>query len=555
MTSMDSMKEAIPYQPELDAIDWRTSTRRARNAIVRHVPLILASCAFSLVLLIAYVKIFPPIYTAEAVLQAEQEGDVNRNNYYSLWNLFRKGDLKSEPELVTSGRVARQVVDSLKLKFDDVHHTPLTQISYLWTESWVGKRYRAFKEWLFSPDGSAYKPTQEEIDRARTVDAFKDGVSVESVPGTTIGRVIVKAPTYRAAEFANKIVEVYLAERGSMFLAEANTAYKSLAAEVERAAADLAAIDKEKLSFDMSNKVVLDFEKDKLLVANWAALQASMNELKGTIASAQASLEVVENQLAIEAPEIVSARSLQDSKVKGMLQAREFELNSSLQQMRERYQPSSPEIMQLERSLAETRSALAKEPDKVEVGQERVMNPAHSELRQRQQSLRTQLASAKASLEAKRAPLAQLERRMNEVPQIVKAMIEQGRIREGLEARYKLLRDRAMMADVSRAAVSSAPPSVRVIDYATPPMKQTWPKMIILVPSVLALGLFLGFGLALLAELFSSRVNRDRLSSRPEFPVYAVVSLRPDHMPRLPRAVPEALAGPGSAIARLRGPS
>src|SRR5260221_6450045 len=98
---MDSMKEAIPYQPELDPIDWRTSARRARNAVARHVPLILLSCVFTFALLIAYVKIFPPIYKAEVVLQAEPDTDVNRNQYYSFWNLFRKQDMKSEPELMT----------------------------------------------------------------------------------------------------------------------------------------------------------------------------------------------------------------------------------------------------------------------------------------------------------------------------------------------------------------------------------------------------------------------------------------------------------------------
>ena len=40
---------------------------------------------------------------------------------------------------------------------------------------------------------------------------------------------------------------------------------------------------------------------------------------------------------------------------------------------------------------------------------------------------------------------------MGQVPQMLKTMTEQGRIREGMESRYKLLRDRAMMADVSRA--------------------------------------------------------------------------------------------------------
>jgi len=527
------MKDTIPYQPELDSFDWRGSLRRARHAIVRHALLILASCVVSLVLLALYVKIFPPIYKAEAILLGEHNEDVIRGAYYAHWNVFRKGDLKAEPELITSGLVARKVAAALDLKFDDVHHTFLTHVAYLWTESWVGKSYRSFKVWLFPPDPSAYKATPEEIDRARTIDAFKDGVSVEGVPGTAIGRVIVRAPSYRAAEFTNKVVEVYLAERSSMFLNEAETAYRSLEVEVARAAADLAAIDQQKFEFDSRNKVVLDFEKDKLLVANWVTLQSSISEVKANISGLEASLEAVEQQLKNEPLEIINARTLQDSKVKGMLQAREFELSASLQQTRDRFVPSSPEVAQLERFVAETRSTLQQEPDKEEIGQHRILNPVHSELRQRRNNLLTQLASAKATLAAKHGPLVELEKRMDRVPDLVKTVAEQARIRDGLEIRYKLLRDRAMQADVSRATVGSAPPSVRVIDYASPPMKAIWPRNIILVPSALALGLFVGIGLALLAEVFSSRVNRDRLASRPDIPVYAVIDLRPESPSRL----------------------
>jgi uncharacterized protein involved in exopolysaccharide biosynthesis len=552
---MDTMKEAIPYQPELDPIDWRTSVRRARNAVAWHIPLILLSCVFSLALLFAYVKIFPPTFKAEVVLQAEPDTDANRNQYYSFWNLFRKQDLKSEPELMLSGRVTRRVVEELGLKFTDVHHTMLTHIGYLWSDSWVGKNYRKFKEWLWPPEPGAYRPTPEEIELARTVDAFREGISFQPVAGTTVGRIVVLAPSYRAGEIANKLVDTFLAERLAIFRTEADKAFKTLDQEVQRAAGDLASIDKEKFEFDTKNKVVLDFEKDKLLVADWVKLRSSVAEVEGVIAGVRASLAIVGAQLATEPAEIVQAKTLQDSKMRSMLQAREFDLKNSLQLMRERYRPDSPDILEMERSLAEVRSALAKEPDKVEVAVERVRNPAHSELRQREMTLQAQLAAATASLESKRRPLAELEQRMNMFPSMSRSVLEQARVREGLEARYKMLRDRAMMADVSRAAVASAPSSIRVIDYATPPMRAAWPKMLILVPSALALGLFLGFGMALMAEIFSTRVNRDRLSSRPEFPVYAVIHLRPELGPRARRSLTEAIAAPQSAIARLRGPA
>jgi uncharacterized protein involved in exopolysaccharide biosynthesis len=524
------MKDAIPYQPELDALDWRTSLRRARHAITRHVLLIAVSCAIALLLLFLYEKIFPPIYKAEAVIQGEPPVDVVKSAYYANWNIFRKGDQKSEPELVTSGRVAREVVTSLNLKFPDVHHSFLMHLTYLWTDSWVGKKYRAFKEWLSPPDPAAYKATPEEIEMARTIDALKESISVESTLGTIIAHVTVKAPTYRAGEIANRVVDAYLAERSRLFREEAQAALSSLQTEVDRAAIEIKAIDQLKFDFDTKNKVVLDFEKDKLVVGTWASLQSSINDIRASIASLDASLEVLDQQIANEPREIINARTLQDSKIKGMLQAREFELHNALLNAQDRYAPGSPEVLILERSLAETREALKREPDKVEVGQERVLNPAFTELRQRRNIVFTQLAANKASLAEKNAMFVRLEKRMDQVPGLIKDVIGQNRNRESLELRYKLLRERAMQAEISLATLDTATPSVRVIDYATPPMKAYWPRNIILIPAALAVGLLVGFALALLAEMFSTTVNRDRLASRADIPVYAVIDLRPSHV-------------------------
>jgi uncharacterized protein involved in exopolysaccharide biosynthesis len=163
--------------------------RRARRAIVRNVWLSALSCIVALVLLFVYQRAFPPVYSAEAVLQAELDQDIVRSTYYANWNVFRKGDMKSEPALVTSGRVVEAVVKDLNLKFDDVHHTFLIHLTYLWTDSWLGKKYRSFKEWLFPPDPSAYKPTPEEIEFARTVDAFRKSVDVDLLPNTTLARI------------------------------------------------------------------------------------------------------------------------------------------------------------------------------------------------------------------------------------------------------------------------------------------------------------------------------------------------------------------------------
>lgn len=520
---MDPSNEAIAYRHEADAFDVRASARRLGLAIRNHIPLIAASCAVSLLLVLTYVKVFPPIYTAEVIVSGEANDDNARNNYYALWNIFRKGDLKSEPELMTSRSVAQAVVEALDLKFDDVYHPVLTHIGYLWTESWLGKGYRRAKEWLWPPDPSEYKPTDAEIDRARTIEAFRAGMELRPIGSSTVGRFIVRAPTYRAADYANKAIAIYLEQRRAVGSAEAETAYLSLKAELDRAAGELAEAEREKIAFDRANGLTVEFERDKVLLGKWGELRGTIYDLEATIAAGEAGLAVIREQLRNEPREIISSRTIQESRVRGLMLTREFELNANVQALRERFRPDSPEVQEAERLLQETRTALAAEPERIELGQNKVLNPSWQSLKQQEQNLVAQLESNRATLAKRRTAFDKLTARMDSLPAIFAKAHAVGRKREAAEGRYKMLNERFMMADVSRATALSAPASLRVVDFASPPMKKSWPDLKILLPAALLVGLLFGVGLAVTAEMFSARVTRDRLSAQRDMPIYAVV--------------------------------
>jgi tyrosine-protein kinase Etk/Wzc len=224
--------------------------------------------------------------------------------------------------------------------------------------------------------------------------------------------------------------------------------------------------------------------------------------------------------------EVTSAKKLEGSRAKALLESREVELKAALLQARERYVADSPEVTQLERFLADTRNQLSQEGPFITIGEDRIVNPVYTDLRQRLGAVLAQLASAKASLAEKQGPLALLEERLHQIPGLVKQITEMNRARESLELRHKLLRERLMMADVSRTTVGTIAQSVHVIDLAHPSMKPTWPRNIVLVPAALAMGLLVGCVVAVLRELLSSKVNRDRIASRRDMPIYAVIGLR-----------------------------
>lgn len=522
---MDTTKNISQYSADSETFDLHLAVRRVRAAIIKHIPLILVSTVFALALLVVYIKVFPPIYKAEVMVAGESREDESRATYYAIWNVFRKSDLKSEPALITSRSVARQVVEQLNLKFDDVHHSMLTHVGYLWTESWLGRKYRKTKEWLFPPDPSEYNPTPEQIERARTIEAFKDSFSLEAVGNTTVGKIVVKAPTHRVAEYANKIVDVYIEQRRKLGSEEAEGAYQSLKAELDKAQQELQAVEKSKLEFDRKNSLTVEFERDKVLLNKWGELRSAILEKEAQNASLKASLKMVDDNFAKEPREVVSVRSYEESRVRGMLQAREFELANALKGLQERYRSDSPEVLETQRLLADTRAALAKEPERSELSQSKILNPAHESLRTQRQSIQIQLEANEATLNRHRQEFKILSDRMDALPSIFSQAHVLARERSAIEGRYKLLQERFMMAAVSRSAALSAPSSLRVVDYASPPMKQNWPNLKILIPATILVGVILGIGLAIVIEVFSGRATRDRLSGRRDLPVYASVRM------------------------------
>jgi EAL domain-containing protein (putative c-di-GMP-specific phosphodiesterase class I)/uncharacterized protein involved in exopolysaccharide biosynthesis len=558
---MDAPAPATTYR-DADSFDIQTSIRTLRQAVFGHVPMIVLTVVVTLSLVLLFVKLFPPIYRAEVLIAGEAQEDQSRTNYYAAWDVFRKGDLKSEPTLMTSRTVAQQVVEQMDLKFDDVHHSVLMHLGYLWTESWLGQRYRALKEWVFPPDPSEYTPTPQEIDRARTIEAYRQSMALVPVGNTTIGRLVVKGPTHRVSEYANKTIDVYLQLRRQVSSDEAETAYQSLKTELDRVSVALVGAEEEKQQFDRRNNLSVEFERDKVLLGKWGELRSTIGELDAQVASAVASLKVIEANLANEPAEIVNGRTFQESRVRTLLQQREFEQSTQLAALQERYRPDSPEVLEAQRLLAESRAQLAREPERSELVQSKMVNPAHQALRSQQQQLTAQLAAARAQLNLRRSDFNSLTARLDALPAVFREAHALSRKRDALEARYRLLNERFMMADVSRTATTRNPSSLRVVDYAAPPMRRSSPNLKLLLPAAVVVGLIFGVGLALLAELFSAKVTRDRLAGRRDMPVYAVVgssalaALRPAPRLRLPgvRRYVSLPVVPGSALARLRQP-
>jgi uncharacterized protein involved in exopolysaccharide biosynthesis len=520
------LPEGTPDHAEADAFDLRGSLYRVLDACRSYKLAIAATVIITVGLVEAYLALWPPIYTAEVLVVADSPKDMARSNFYDAWNVFRMEELKTEAELMTSRSVLTRVVGELGLAYDDVYHTFLHHAAYLWQESWVGKRYRSVKRFFFPKKKGPYDPTPEQIELARTVKDFGEGVRLEPVGESSVGRLVVMGPTPRVAEVANKVIDTYLDERKKRFVEEAQQANDALSAEVEKAAAGVRSLDAERKAYYEKNGVILEFELDKHEVAWTAELDARIREAQAEIKSLERKRVTMREQLEAESPEVVGLRTYEQNVLRERMKAARFELQTQLATLALRYRPESPEVQELQARIKQLEDQIAGQAEQVEASKTTTMNAVREQIRQRELDLTAELPRLQAGVAERKKTLAGYSAHVALLPEkLTQALAFQRELRRR-EQRYIVLSERLAMAQVSLATVASAPASLRVADYAMPPSDPSWPQTKLFRLGALVAGLIGGLVVAVMLDLLQGRVTRTRLlQTRIGFPVYGTLVL------------------------------
>lgn len=523
-------KEAVPHHPEADTFDFQASWQSIKQACLGHKWLIASTCLVTVLLVVAYMVVWPPVYHAEVVLVADAEEDAQRDNFYQYWNVFRKDPLPDEVQLMTTGPILERVVNELDLTFEEVYHPFLSYTTYLWTESWLGKTYRRIKEWFFPPKTGPYIPTHEQVKHAWAIRDFKKGVSLDSISESHVGLLVVKGPTPRVAEIADTLVNIYLDERKKRHVEEAESAYESLSREAEKVRAELSALETRMQEYYTDNSLLLMFEKDKVEVSEWLKLKGSIVETRSVIATLEKSLEEVNRQLTVEDKEVTSSRVLQKNNIKDEMVNLQLEYQLALQ----KFQPDSPEVRAIENEITVVKKLIDEIGDTTEAQKTRVASETYTSLQLRRSNLLTELQGARAGLEVKLKEAERMEKQVGDIPEKMKITHELNRQHDLLEKKYSVLQDKMAVAVVSKAAAESAPPSMRVVEYASLPAKPSWPNTKLLLVLAVVMGLGAGVVLALLLDLIFARVNRYRLQrAGTDYPVYAILEQDKDYLGNL----------------------
>ena len=515
-----SIIEAVPYRPEADSFQFRVSVGNLRQAVVARKWVVVATTLLTTALVVAYIWIWPPTYQVSVMLAADSDKDAQRNSFYSGWNVFRREGLADEATLLTSAPVLEETIRRLDLKYADVYHPFVSYVTHLWAESSIGKAYRKVKYWIFPRTPSPYQPTPEEIEAFKVFSDFRDGVKVEQVKEASIGLLIVKASSQRVAQIANTMADVYLEQRRERQLQEAQQAHVSLSNEVEKVQAELTAVDREFSKFRTDNGFLLQFEKDKVQIGQFQGQRLAVAELEASIAEKEATLRVIDRNLAVEGEIIDSARVFKDTAAQDRLTKLEMQLALAKQL----FQPGSPEVRDIEEQIRIAKASIEAEDRSVVVRNAVKVGESYELLRARKVALESLLAGHRASLRNKKAELERERVLLERLPEKLKVNHEYERQLAVLEGKLRNLYEKLAVATVSLATARSAPPALRIIEYAPPPEQPIWPKTKLFILVAVVSGLLLGSMAALLLELTFVRVNRYRLWEKDSvYRVFAVV--------------------------------
>ncbi len=538
--------EAVPHRPEADSFQVGASLGGLRQALVSHWVVVVATTLLTTGLVSLYMWVWPPVFQVSVMIAADSEKDASRSSFYSGWNVFRQELLADEGTMLTSAPVLKETIRRLDLKYEEVYHPFLSYLTHLWSVSSVGNTYRKVKSWFFPKKPGPYDPTPEQIEAFKVFSDFRDGVRIEQVKETSIGLLTVKASTPRVAEMANTMADTYLDLRRERQIKEATQAQASLTEEVNRIQSELAKLDRDVAKFRKSNSLLLQYEKDKVQIGNFESRRLAVGELEARIAEKEDTLRSVERNLATEGEFLDSSRVFKDSAA----QDRVTKLEIQLGQARQLYQPDAREVRELEDQIRLAMADIEGKNRSVVVRNATRVSDSFEVLRARKAVLESQIAGDRASLGKKREELERERRLLENLPDKLKVNHEFERQQAVMEGKLRSLYEKLSMATVSLATARSAPPALRIVEYAAPPDQPVWPRTKFFIMGAVLFGLLLGTMAALLLDLAFVRVTRHRLRDRDHvYRVFAVVG-RDDRFLESVYAVRRALPDAAAAASR-----
>ena len=338
-----------------------------------------------------------------------------------------------------------------------------------------------------------YKKAAEalEIDTAEFPDEF--GVKVEA-PEFADMLILTVSDTnpQRAADFANKVAEIFIKENET---GTRNAARRA----IEFIDKQLAETRKQILSTESQLR---DYRQEHGIVdlpSEVSARTTAVNTLRSSAASAAAERAAASSQAAHYRSElgkvedrVIQSTSIARNPIIGSIEGRISELELERAQQATTRGPEHAEIKKLDEQIAAARAELADAVDTIVSGEQEIINPVHSEFYEAIADAEAAALAAGARESALNAALSGEKERLAQLPGFEAELAALTMDSIGLERMYTILLERKQEFSIQEEAT---PPVAEVISAAERPRAPVRPRRSL----NLAIGVVLGLILAALA--------------------------------------------------------
>jgi polysaccharide biosynthesis transport protein len=427
--------------------------------------------------------------------------------------LDRKEVLNSEVDLITSRAVAEEVADVLMAS--EVSAEPRrTPPAFVRAVRAGGQAVRGF----FARIGLTDAPLGEREARISSVQQ-----AIEAKPAVNSDFIAIQGTAEdaaHAAQLVNTVTKVYLDRRLKLFQRPGLEAFYD--EQIARARSAVDELDERIRKVKNETGVVTEDEQLRLKLQELSGLNSELNRVRTETRELDERTIALRARVQSQPDEIMSSRVLQRNPAVVDLERKAVDLEAERALELNRFQNDSSVIQDLDRSIEHLQKAAAAEPATVIGSESTVQNTVRT-------TLLTELYRAESDQLAKHARertlIGQIDVLTREIQDMDAGAAELRQLAAAAAsasktyATYVQQREEARIATATDADVTN----LHVINHAATPARPKYPRLLQVVIGAV-LGLFMGFALAFVSELFSHTLNRkEEIERALDLPVLAAL--------------------------------
>jgi len=329
-------------------------------------------------------------------------------------------------------------------------------------------------------------------------DAVRKSITAQVIAQTDAIRVKVQlADRQLAASLANSLVDVLIEHNRDMNQSATRTAREYLADQLEVSTIQLHGAEERMLALKSGKRILEPSAEAQAQIKRIVDLETKRAEAEVSLGETQARLKKIREQLGGMADTVVSSETVVEDPVVAGYRSRLADLEIKLAAAREKYTEQHPEVVKIAAEMAEVKASLNSAVAKVVGTQVSSPNPMREQLLKQVVEAETQMASARAQVDALAKLIAAEEARLGTLPQKELDLARVTRDLDVAQQIYIMLRTRYEEMRITEQMQTS---DIWRIDPAAIPTSPVKPRKLLNTAVAGVLGVFVGVGMAFVME-------------------------------------------------------